>query len=420
MARRAAWTAALLALALTGAGSAAEPASATGACSTCCEELTPRGCAPGIFNCADCCACCDDLRVYRSEILGRLWVRGEYLAWAMKGQEFPPLVAVNAASIAPDVPLGRLRTFTLVGDEELLGGMNSGGRLTGGFWWTPEQFGGIEGSFFEVDAESHQRVVNQDPLVIGRPYHDVTTGQDRLLTVASPGVLRGSVEVGAETQCTGGEALLRQNFRYGPTYRVDFVGGYRHAHLGDQLLIRESLAPLVGYPANTYIDRFDLFRTENDFHGLQLGTIACLRRNNVSLQLTGKVGIGQSITDVDIDGGTAVTQYTGTRANQLSGSPGGLLALPSNMGHYHDAGFGTFEELGLNLQLQLTCLSRVFLGYNFMYWSRVARVADQLDLGVNPTQMNSGQLVGPARPAFNLDTTDFWAQGLNVGFEYQF
>jgi hypothetical protein len=39
---------------------------------------------------------------------------------------------------------------------------------------------------------------------------------------------------------------------------------------------------------------------------------------------------------------------------------------------------------------------------------------------VNPTQFPPGTLTGPAQPSFTQRTSDFWAQGLNLGLEYQF
>lgn len=421
MVRRAAQIAAFLLVVLTTAGLSSEPAPVAGDCPDCGDEVTPRGCAAGIFQCGDGCACCDDTRFFRSEILGRLWVRGEYLAWSMKGQYFPPLVTTSLPQALPGNTgvLGRESTFVLLGDERLLDEMQSGGRLSGGFWWTPEQFGGIEGSFFEVDADSHHRYAGNEYLSLARPYLDVNTGTQESLLVAYPGLRNGSIQVAAETQFAGGEALLRQVLRYGPSYRVDLVGGYRNAHLGDLLAITESVSFDVGR-LPTSIDRFDLFQVKNDFHGFQAGVITRLRRNNLSLQLLGKVGLGETITQLDIDGGTAITRDVNGQTRPLAGGPGGLLALPSNMGHYRDSGFATFEELGLNLELQLTCTSRVFCGYSFLYWSRVARVADQLDLGVNRTQTFSGRLLDESRPSLDLTTTDFWAQGLNVGLEYQF
>ncbi len=62
---------------------------------------------------------------------------------------------------------------------------------------------------------------------------------------------------------------------------------------------------------------------------------------------------------------------------------------------------------------------RIYVGYTLLYWSNVVRPVDQIDFGINPTQLPTaagpGTLVGPARPAFNFHETDFWAQGVNLG-----
>jgi hypothetical protein len=339
------------------------------------------------------------MRFYRSEILGRLWVRGEYLAWGMRGQYFPALVTTSLPGTPPDqtgVP-GRPRTVTLVGDDEWRDEMSSGGRLSGGFWWSPEQYGGIEGSYFEIDTDSHHLNVGNGLVSLARPYRNATTGQWESLLVSYPGLQSGAIAVSAETQFVGAEALLRHVVCFGESYRVDVVGGYRHAYLGDQLMITESITSATTGSTQSY----DLFRTQNDFHGAQAGVIARWRRDNLAIQLLGKVGLGDTVTHVAIDGGTA-TVLNG----QYTGSAGGLLAQSANMGTYRNSGFATFEELGLNLDVQLTCTARAFFGYSFLYWSRVARVADQLDLNVGH--------------ALDLKTTNFWAQGINVGLEYQF
>jgi hypothetical protein len=49
----------------------------------------------------------------------------------------------------------------------------------------------------------------------------------------------------------------------------------------------------------------------------------------------------------------------------------------------------------------------------------MVRPGDQVDLLVNPTQINSGTLVGAARPQFDFKESDFWLQGVNLGLEYR-
>ena len=47
---------------------------------------------------------------------------------------------------------------------------------------------------------------------------------------------------------------------------------------------------------------------------------------------------------------------------------------------------------------------RLSLGYNFLYWSRVRRAPDEYNLS----------------PVLSNRTTDFWAQGFNVGLEVRY
>ena len=42
-----------------------------------------------------------------------------------------------------------------------------------------------------------------------------------------------------------------------------------------------------------------------------------------------------------------------------------------------------------------------------------------IDRIINPSQ-NPGPIVGPARPAPLLNSTDYWVQGLNLGVDYLF
>jgi hypothetical protein len=55
-----------------------------------------------------------------------------------------------------------------------------------------------------------------------------------------------------------------------------------------------------------------------------------------------------------------------------------------------------------------------------MYWSRIARPGDQIDMNVNPTQFQNGHLTGVPAPQFRFITSDFWEQGLNIGLDYRF
>jgi Putative beta barrel porin-7 (BBP7) len=78
----------------------------------------------------------------------------------------------------------------------------------------------------------------------------------------------------------------------------------------------------------------------------------------------------------------------------------------------------------VNLGYQLTSRCRSFVGYNFLYLSRAVRPGDEIDTGVNPTQLQAalgrGKEVGPDRPAFPGRNSTFWAQGLTLGLDFRY
>jgi hypothetical protein len=66
---------------------------------------------------------------------------------------------------------------------------------------------------------------------------------------------------------------------------------------------------------------------------------------------------------------------------------------------------------------------QLFAGYDVLYWARVARAGDQVDLGQDPRQNPSSfTFTGDrgTRPAVLLRDTDFWAQGLSFGVRVEY
>jgi hypothetical protein len=59
-------------------------------------------------------------------------------------------------------------------------------------------------------------------------------------------------------------------------------------------------------------------------------------------------------------------------------------------------------------------------GYSLLYWTGLVRPGGALDTTVNATQTGGVTLAGPARPQVQSNTSDFWAQGFNLGLAYNF
>ena len=101
---------------------------------------------------------------------------------------------------------------------------------------------------------------------------------------------------------------------------------------------------------------------------------------------------------------------------------GGLLALPSNIGHHISNNVAVIPQLGLNLSYQITPWLRANAGYTFLLWPQVVRAGDAVDMTVNPNQLSPAKplAVGPTVPVFTGGTSTFWAQGINAGLEFRF
>ena len=202
-------------------------------------------------------------------------------------------------------------------------------------------------------------------------------------------------------------------------FRMDYLFGYRFVELDDRLTIGSSTQWSVddGYiPAGTTMQITDVFDTKNQFNGGTFGLAAEFRQPRWSLEFLGKLSMGNSHSRVSIDGSTTTNEPGLGSAT----TPGGLLAQPTNMGQYTANHFAVIPEIGVNLGYYVTPRLHATLGYSFIYWSCVARPGDQIDLNVNPTQFSGGTPVGTAAPVFAMKTTGFWAQGVNLGFEYRY
>jgi hypothetical protein len=232
--------------------------------------------------------------------------------------------------------------------------------------------------------------------------------------------LDGSVTVTATTGFQEAEVLFRRVLFQRSERRADFLLGYQFGRLDDRLRIEEATestdATQQIVPLGTTVDLFDVFDTTNSFHGAELGVVFEERMCRWTLELLMKLGLGNTHSEAVIAGRTITT----VPGNAPVRTPGGLLALPTNIGTHQQDQFAMIPELGLTLGYDLTCHLRATFGYTFIYWSKVGRAGDQIDLDLNPTQFNGGALAGEPRPQFSWVTTDFWAQGMDFGLEYRF
>jgi hypothetical protein len=311
----------------------------------------------------------------------------------------------------------------LFGGTSLDNDERSGGRFTFGFWFDGEQCCGLESSTFFLAERSVRFGASSPGLpILARPFFDVSAGQEASELVAFPGLLAGNVAVVSSSRLWGTELNLRSNWWRGCCWRFDSLLGFRYVGLDESLKVMENLTlpASASLPLGGGIGVSDSFGTHNNFWGGQLGAELELRQARWFLDLLGKVALGNTHEVVNINGNTTFF---------VPGSPpsvqsGGLLALPTNIGHFSRDRFAVVPEVGVKLGYQATERLRLFVAYSFLYISDVARPGHQIDRVVNvsqlPTQFGPGSLVGSPSPIVLLKGTDFWAQGISFGLEFRF
>src|SRR5262249_57030517 len=141
----------------------------------------------------------------------------------------------------------------------------------------------------------------------------------------------------------------------GCNYRLDAIGGFRFLHLDEDLGIMENLT-VVGAGTRFGLlpgDRaivVDTFATRNNFYGGQLGVDGEYRFQKFFVGGQFKLALGVMHQVVDINGATVLLPV-GLPAQV---GRGGLLAAPSNMGHFDADRFAVIPEVGVKVGYQVT------------------------------------------------------------------
>ena len=375
------------------------------------------------------------------------WVRAEYLMWFTKGMDLPPLVTTGTTTSRG--VLGRTGTSVLYPDDDP-NPIRSGGRIRFGTWLDPMQNLGVEGELLGVGQFSDDFFRQGDGSagqIIARPFFNALTNAQDSQVLSFPNTARGDIRVetngdfysggvraamnvcccvGCEPCCDpcagcgtmnscgnggGGCGFLGLS----GASSVRLLAGYRFTRLNESVLITENLISLdTANPGSFFIT--DNFRTQNEFHGGDLGISLEARRYRWWLEMTGRIAFGNNRQRVTIDGSTQTTVGNNTTTAQ-----GGILAQRTNIGTFERDDFTMIPELGANIGYQLTPRLSALVGYTFIYFPNVVRPGDIIDTTVNPNLFPPEEVpfTGPLRPEFDWRVSDFWAQGLNFGIDYR-
>lgn len=390
-------------------------------------------------GCCDC--CCTGLRP---------WIAAEYLLWWIKDGPLNTPLATSTAGVTPGAPPGALGQ---PGTQVLFGGDIdytdfAGLRISAGV--PISDLLSLEGSFFLLERRSVNFSLNSDATgnpFIARPVFNEQFGIEDVYATSNPGfggrgIWSGGIAIASHTRLQGYELNLAANLCDSCDLRVDLIGGYRALDLNEDLSIQENItavsAGTLSYVGNfinpgDQLVEFERFHASNKFYGGQLG----LRVERewelpekdffgrgkpparVSLGAYAKVALGWVQTIAELEGHATHITPAGTTT-----VPGSVLVQTTNAGRHFRSDFSVVPEAGVNVGYRLSNHLKATVGYNFLYWTRVARPGNLIDRTVNPALAPTDQLygngLGTNRPAFTWHESDFWAQGLTVGLLFSF
>lgn len=359
----------------------------------------------------------------------RGFVRAEYLLWWVNPQRIPVLATTSTNGGLGF--LGDPGTAILLGPGRLGDRLRDGLRLRGGWWCDEDGHLGVDGSFFFLGQNSETVTFDSATTpTITRPFFALNDGGFEFgERVARPGFSTGVLRTVGESELFGFDLNLRHALCRTCGFRSEVFAGYRMLGLNETLTITEFIKAQPGNttdPAGTQIVVQDQFRTRNRFHGGQVGYAAERNFGRVSLDGRVSVALGNTHQEVEVSG-FQVRRRPGEA--QMVFNNGGLLAAGPNLGTFSDDRFSVVPEVSLNLGYWLTPRAKVFVGYNALYWSNVARPGDQIDRNIDvtfipnpPVDPRTGMVPafsGQNRPAVPFRQDHLFVTGLQFGAEWR-
>lgn len=359
------------------------------------------------------------------------WFFGaEYLRWYVKSDRLQQTLVTTSSTPNPVSSfgaLGQTGTEILAGS----GGFAAASALNGvrgTIGVAPECFCPIEIRAFWAKSTNLTRFSSDTNGLLARPIFDPRL-QETAIVTSFPGVSTGAVEIHTETEYWGGEAnFLTQQLVTDddmPGWVADFHAGVKYMVLEEKLDIsnRQTGAGVlfgntVFGPASTIVR--DHFQTTNNFAGGQVGARVNMQLWHFLLEMRSNVAVGMNYEIVNIYGRSELH----TIGQPIMLLPGGIQAVASNGGRFRRNALVVIPETSVNLELPIHNFLRLWVGYDFTYWSQVVRPGSQvtrsLDTRLMPTSPTFDPTFTTTPGGTHFVTSDFWSHGINVGVALTF
>jgi hypothetical protein len=381
-------------------------------------DLSGEG--PGAFDPVqpkDCCWHCD--------------FSAEYLYYWYKHTPLPTPLVTTSGNPNDRGVLGPNTTVALFGGSDAGYDAVNGGRMTlavqCGCCW------GVEVSGFRMEQRSVGFTAQSNgaagTTILAIPFTEAATNTPSSFIVAAPGAASGSVNDMVHSSLWGAEFDVTCAACGEDWWRLGLMAGFRYAELLENLenttstTLLQSGGFFAGMPTavgSTYTIR-DSFEAENRFYGPQVGFQATCQNGRWFAGVEGKVALGCSEELIITHGLSALTPPGATLPTLYA--HGGVLAQNLDFNRRFQDEFAVMPEVNVSVGCYLGPNTYIFAGYNFLYWSRVFRPGEEVSGIVNSSfvpALDNGKHGGSIPPLAALRSSEFYAQGANLGLGFRF
>jgi hypothetical protein len=362
----------------------------------------------------------------------RAWFSADYLMWWTKDGPLPtPLLTTGSPSATIIGGLTQPGTAVLFGGSDQSYGLSSGLRFDIGLWLDEERRWGLDAGLFLLEQRSTGLGVSSSTTgspVLAQPLINATTGQEFTEVIALPGLIAGAAAITTHSRLQGWEINGLANLFRTERLAFDVLVGFRAVKLDEDVTDLSTFSPLVpslltfsGQPVSTgsRLSTYDSFQAQNKFYGLQVGARAEWNAGPLTVSALAKFALGGEQELVRVVGESGLSE-PGAMPVAV---PGGVLAVASNIGRHFRDEFAVLPEVGLQVRYRISTHLEARFGYSLLYLSSVARPGDQFNRTVDPSLVPTDPAFrtgGVTPSAFQIRSSDYWAQGLNFGLALRF
>jgi hypothetical protein len=346
------------------------------------------------------------------------WASGEALLWFAQSRDMMPLVTFGPAGSNPTFS----DDLTLPADASVAFGDSIDGGLSVGFrgdygHWVSSNVG-LGGRFWIMSENDDSFAASGvgTGTSIARPFLNLASAGEDSVIINNDGTgtlsqFGGDVSASSSLNLWAAEAYTRLKFSCDKQHRVEFIGGFSHFEIDDELSIASTSIENANSRVTTFSDRFE---AENRFNGGQFGFEMIINRGKWTARSLTKVHLGNMNQKYTIAGTTSDTSFGGGTSN----FDVGMLAR-GNSGTFEEDVFAFIPEANFKLAYQLRKNMQFSVGYSFLYFDNVALNGSVMDRVITDGAALQTGVVG-ARPAFVHNDSSLWVQGIDLGLSVNY